>query len=184
MYAVNENDPGRVSSFTWNETKTKLIEVSKLSSGGVHPCFIALSTNNDLVAMANYSSGSIGVYSVENGIITGEPQIRTHSKNSIINPEQTSPHAHCSKFSKDGAFLYVADLGIDEIVGYPLDENNELKKSFTALKMDVGDGPRHFVFHPNKELVYIINELSSTVTVAEMNTITGCLLYTSDAADE
>ena len=30
--------------------------------------------------------------------------------------------------------------------------------------MKPGSGPRHFVFHPNGKLAFVINELASTVT--------------------
>jgi len=172
VFAVNENDHGEISSFKWNDDNTALISISKKTSLGIHPCFIELSKSNNMIAVANYSSGNFAVYQVENGELKSS-QIRKHEGSGVVKPNQNSPHAHCSKFSNDGKFLFVADLGIDKIVGYPLNEKNQLGEKFTALKMDAGDGPRHFVFHPKNNIVYIVSEFSNTVTVAEINSETG-----------
>ena len=173
VFAVNETDPGMVSSFSWNEEKTQLIQQSNISSEGMHPCFVELNQKEDLLAIANYSSGNIAVYNVEDAAKISGAQVRNHEGSSIVKPNQDVPHAHCSKFSKDGKFLYVADLGTDEIVGYGIDENNRLGEKFTAYKMDAGDGPRHFVYHPTENLAYIVSEFSNTVTAVSIDTETG-----------
>lgn len=174
VYAVGESEIGYVSVFKWNTDRTKLELVNNLPTEGIHPCFVEVSDDKNLIAVANYSSGNISVFQIDpEGKLLESPQIKNHKGNSIIKPNQDSPHAHCSKFSNDGKFIYVADLGIDEIVGYSVDENNKLSEKHTALKMDAGDGPRHFIYHPTKEIVYIISEFSNSVTVASINTETG-----------
>lgn len=173
LIAVNETDPGKVSSFKWNEQGTSLILQSNVSTEGMHPCHVSFNKEEDLVAVANYSSGNLAVYAFNEGILTDQPKIRTHEGSSIVKPNQDGPHAHCSKFGKDGKFLYVADLGIDKIVGYALDEQKNLGEGFTAFAMDAGDGPRHFVHHPTKDLIYIVSEFSNTVTSAQVNRTTG-----------
>ena len=171
VYAVNENMEGEISAFKWNDSRTKLLLQKKVSSGGKHPCYV--SVNDHLLSAANYSSGNFSVYDIENGSFTGEPVIKNHEGSSVIKPNQNEPHAHCSEASKDGKFLYVADLGIDKIVGYPFDKELKIGDKFTALQMDGGDGPRHFVFHPSKDIVYIISEYSNTVTTATIDTDSG-----------
>lgn len=175
VLVVNETDPGMISSFVWNEQKTQLMLQSNISSEGKHPCFVELNQEENLLAVANYSSGNIAVYNVGDDSKLAEAQVRNHEGSSVVKPNQDVPHAHCSKFSKNNKFLYVADLGIDEIVGYAIDEDNQLSKKFTAYKMDAGDGPRHFVYHPSKDIAYIVSEFSNTVTAVTMNTETGKL---------
>jgi 6-phosphogluconolactonase len=172
---VNENNPGSISIFKWNTDKTKLITTHKLPSQGIHPCYISLNKTETLLTVANYSSGNIFVHSIVDGVLNQQPQTRQHTGNSIVKPNQNTPHAHCSKFTKDGHFLYVSDLGIDKIVGYPVDKNNRLGKKFTGLKMDAGDGPRHFTYHPTKNIMYIVNEFSNSITVAKIDSNTGTL---------
>lgn len=173
VYAVNENSPGEVSSFKWNTDKTQLNLISKVSSEGKHPCFVGLNSNENLLAVANYSSGNVSVYHVENGKIVDSVQTRQHEGSSIVEPNQKSAHAHCSKFDNQNKYLYVADLGIDQIVAYPLAADGALGEKHTAIELDKGDGPRHFIFHPSKNLAFVINELSSTVTAVKVNHETG-----------
>jgi 6-phosphogluconolactonase len=50
-----------------------------------------------------------------------------------------------------------------------------LGKQQVALQLEPGDGPRHFVFHPTKDVVFLMNELSNTVISAKVNLETGFL---------
>jgi len=176
VFAVNENDPGTVSSFKWNDDRTQLNLINQQPSEGAHPCFIELNQDEIQLAVANYSSGNIAIYSVDdNGSIGESPEVRKHEGSGPVTPNQKSAHAHCSKFDANGKFLYVADLGIDEIISYPLDENGKPGEKQTALALDKGDGPRHFIFHPSKDLLFVINELSGSVVSAKVNHDTGLL---------
>src|SRR5690606_35750462 len=170
VYAANEDDPGTVSSFKWNDNRTQLNLIYQQPSEGAHPCFIELNKDENQLALANYSSGNIAIYSVAGDGSLGEsPEVRQHEGNGPVTPNQKSAHAHCSKFDTNGKFLYVADLGIDEIVSYPLDENGKPGEKQTALTLDKGDGPRHFIFHPNKNMAFIVNELSGSVVSVKID---------------
>ena len=81
---------------------------------------------------------------------------------------QEMSHPHCSCILKK--FTYVADLGSDTIYGVqtehlvmPKDESREV---FAALRLPGGSGPRHMAAHPSLGIIYILNELLSTVVVA------------------
>ncbi|UOB19332.1 lactonase family protein [Abyssalbus ytuae] len=174
VYAVNESNPGQVSSFKWNNDHTLLEPVSQQPADGAHPCFVELNKEENMLAVANYTSGNVVIYKIDqNGQILPSPQNKKHEGNGPVLPNQESAHAHCSKFSEDGKFIYIADLGIDKIISYPIDENGNPGGMQTALDLDKGDGPRHFVFHPSKEIVFIINELSGSVVSARVNNQTG-----------
>ena len=178
VYAVNENDPGTLSAFKWNGDKTKLELQSKISDEGKHPCFVEMNPSQNQVAIANYSSGDVSVYKVKEGVIQEPAQTKHHEGSSVVKPNQDAPHAHSSKFSKDEKFLFVADLGIDEIMGYKISEDGKISDQFTALEMDPGDGPRHFIFHPSKDIVYIISEFSNTITIANLDVNSGIMTKT------
>lgn len=174
IYTVNESKPGNVSSYKWNEERTQLTLVSTQSSEGDHPCYAELNGDENLLAVGNYSSGNLVVYKVdENGVISPDPQNKQHEGSGPVKPNQDSAHAHCSKFDANGKFVYVADLGIDEIVAYPVGENGVLGEKQTALAFDKGDGPRHLIFHPTKDIAFIINELSGSIVSAKVNHETG-----------
>jgi deoxyadenosine/deoxycytidine kinase len=140
VYAVNENIEGGISAYKWNDNCTKLLLQNKVSSGGKHPCYVTV--NDNLLAAANYSSGNFCVYELKNGTMDGEPVIINHEGSSVIKPNQDEPHAHCAEFSADEKFLYVADLGIDQIVGYPVDKEHGLgeKYNYIAIEGNIGSG--------------------------------------------
>jgi 6-phosphogluconolactonase len=174
VFAVNETDPGTVSSFQWNPDGTALIPIDKKLSAGVHPCFLELNPDGDLLAVANYSSGTVAVFRVgANGKLEAAPQVRQHQGSGPVLPNQESAHAHYALFGTGQKFLYAVDLGMDKVLSYPLTGNGEMGQQQTALALNPGDGPRHLVFHPTKELVFIITELSSTVVSAKVDPQTG-----------
>ena len=169
VYAAAENEIGKISSFKWNKDRTELKLINKLPTEGIHPCFVELNTTENLVAVANYSSGNMAVFRRNSdGSLQKSPQLRQHKGHGTLISRQEKPHAHCAKFYKD-KFVYVVDLGIDEVASYSVDSRGELGQKHIALKTDDGDGPRHLIFHPTKNISYIINELSSSIIISEVN---------------
>ena len=79
---------------------------------------------------------------------------------------QEGPHAHYIASSIDNRFVFVVDLGLDEVVIYHFDPT---KGSLTPnhppfVKLAPGAGPRHLAFHPNGKFAYVLSEVNSTVT--------------------
>ena len=74
-------------------------------------------------------------------------------------------------------FVFIADLGIDQLVRYKLDgTNGRLIPAFEGnVKMEAGSGPRHFVFHPSGKFVYILSELLATVTALSYDAASGMM---------
>jgi 6-phosphogluconolactonase len=79
---------------------------------------------------------------------------------------QEGPHAHYIAASDDNRFVFVVDLGLDEVVVYRFDPaNGSLTPNDPPfVKLAPGAGPRHLAFHPNGKFAYVLNEVNSTVT--------------------
>jgi 6-phosphogluconolactonase len=173
VYSSNGTKPGSISAFQWNKDKSSLNRLNNLSSIGDGACYIELSKDENLLAAANYSSGGIVMYPLDDeGAIVDDPQMIQHT-GSGPHPNQNTAHAHCVKFSDNGKFLYAVDLGIDQILTYPITAEKKLGKAEIGLQLDPGDGPRHLVFHPSQDIAFVINELSSTVVSATVDPETG-----------
>ncbi|MBC8767685.1 lactonase family protein [Arenibacter sp. BSSL-BM3] len=173
VYSSNGTKPGSVSAFKWNKNKTALARVANHPSKGDGACYVGVSPDENLLAAANYSSGGIVLYPLdEKGDMVDAPQEIQHL-GSGPHLNQNSAHAHCVQFSQNGKFLYAVDLGIDQILTYPINSERKLGKAEVGLHMDPGDGPRHLIFHPTENKVFIINELSSTVVSATVDEETG-----------
>ena len=77
---------------------------------------------------------------------------------------QEGPNAHWAQWDPDAKFRYAADLGTDQVMAYPFNPSSgHIGTGFTALRTEPGAGPRHMVFHPSREWVYLINELANQI---------------------
>ena len=182
LYAVNENGSanvmGSVSAFAIDHRNGKLSLLNWVSSKGGAPCHLALDRTEKWLAVANYASGSVAVMSVGSDGKLGEASAFVQQKGSSVNKQrQEGPHAHEVVFSPDNRFLLVPNLGADRIFVYRFDAAHGTivpndPPSATVLP---GSGPRHLVFHPNGRVVYVINELASSVTTFDYRPKDGAL---------
>ncbi len=172
LYAVNEIVPdGYISTFVQNSGNWE--ETSKLTSLGDAPCHIILNKDQSIIAVANYVTGNVTTYPLdEAGNFVDKASTGQHTGKGPNEARQEAPHAHFVQFSKNQKFLYAVDLGIDEIKTYSVSENG-ISEAKTAIKLNPGDGPRHFVFHPTLDIAYVINELSNTVSAVQVDPISG-----------
>jgi len=175
IYAVNEDNPGAVSAIAFKNGKLTMVNSQPIS--GVHPCYVSVTNDEQHVFLANYSSGSLMGFSMDgSGALLPAKQTITHEGFSINTARQEKPHVHATVLSKDNRFLYATDLGTDEVYIYSLNANTGLlspAKKQPVVKLTAGGGPRHIVFHPFKKTAYVIEELSGTVTVFDVNTGNG-----------
>jgi 6-phosphogluconolactonase len=173
LYAVNELDnfegkkSGAVRSFSVDHEKGFLTLLNSVSSLGELPAQITLSPDGKVVLVANYKTGSVVVYPVqENGSLGDASELVHHKGSSVDIERQQSAHAHLIIFSPDNRFVFVVDLGMDKIIGYRLETNNGIPKLTSqaiAFNSSPGTGPRQMCFHPNGKYAYLIHELKSVV---------------------
>jgi 6-phosphogluconolactonase len=169
LFAVNEENEGRVSAFARDAASGTLRPLNDQLSHGADPCYVSLDPSGGYVLVANYSGGTVAVLPVAPD---GQLQAATcviHHQGSSIRPEQEGPHPHMIRPSVDGSSVLVTDLGIDQVLVYQLDTSTGQlapnEQGTTLVSANPGAGPRHFAFAPSGRTVYVINELNSTVTV-------------------
>ena len=61
--------------------------------------------------------------------------------------------------------IYAVDLGMDQVIWYPQLQANQWGAGTVVLQTQPGDGPRHFAIHPTNGRVYLLNELSNSLSV-------------------
>ena len=91
---------------------------------GESPCHVTLDEDNGILHVANYKGGSYTAFSVDNttGEIMEEIFFEDYGKGSNVDPvRQADAHAHMVFFVNQ--FVYVVDLGSDEIHHYKVDIN-------------------------------------------------------------
>jgi 6-phosphogluconolactonase len=171
VYAVNEThgaDPGRVTAYSFDKSNGTLHFLNTTASGGDDPCYISTTSDNKWLAVANYSSGTATVFPInKDGTVKPYSQIIYDSI--YRNPGDSAiPHVHETIFSPGENFLLTPDLGLDKVMIYKFNPSKEqplILSSPSSVESEKGSGPRHIIFAQNKKLVYLIHELSGTVTV-------------------
>jgi 6-phosphogluconolactonase len=159
-------DRGSVTSFAINSKTGLLTEVNSTSSFGNSPCHINTSPDGNYLFASHYKDGSLTVLSVDKkGKITGLADSVIHRGSSVNKQRQESAHAHSTQFFPETNYIITADLGSDKLWVHKFDQGNLSKPAFMTLESVPGSGPRHFDFTKEKSLIYVAEELSSTVSV-------------------
>lgn len=173
LYAVGEiDDPekdhsGGVSSFRI-ENDGKLTLLNHVQTEGANPCHVSLSPDGRKLVASNYSGGNLTLFNVlPDGKLTALMQRIQHTGSGPFPGRQAEPHVHSARFDATGKTLFVADLGIDELKVYRVGSTDSPLKpdSQPFVKLPPGSGPRHFDFSSDGRYIYLINELSSTISV-------------------
>lgn len=171
VYAVGETGSDRkggVSAFELNHATGELTFLNYEAIGGNGPCYINTDDKGRHVLVGNYASGSLSVLPIAGDGKVGVPlQTIQHTGSSVDKSRQDKPHVHCTEFSPGNQYLYVPDLGIDQVKIYKYDVDaalplKEANPSHAALSP--GSGPRHITFHPSGKWAYLIHELDGKVT--------------------
>lgn len=166
LLAVNEEKEGGVESYVIEEDTLRL--VSRKSSGGAHPCFITINSRG-YVLTANYGDGTVGLLRLSAaGELSGPLDVQQHTGQGTTDRQQ-GPHAHSVWIGEDERDVLSVDLGTNELWFSRIDTaTNALEFSDPrTLNMSPDQGPRHMAFHASGKWAYVLNELSSTVTVLE-----------------
>jgi 6-phosphogluconolactonase len=171
VYAVNENSPGSVTSFSFDKMTGKLEKLNQQPSNGMHPCYITIDQSGKWVITGNYTSGTISVNSVrpDGSLVASNDSIK-HFGKGVNTARQEGPHVHSTILSKDNKYLYTPDLGIDKVMIYRFDNKSGklTEAEMPFVKTEPGAGPRHFEIHPNGKFAYLMKELTGSVSVYQV----------------
>jgi 6-phosphogluconolactonase len=184
LYAVDaenfgdkENDLTAAYAIEGNTGRLK--RLNQKTNRGTASCYLDVDPTGKTVVVANYSSGSVAALSINDDGSFGDANSFVQHTGSSLNPKrQQEPHAHSIEISPDGRFALAADLGVDRVFIYRLDATTAKLTSNDSqpfAKLPPGSGPRHLTFHPNGKRVYVINELTNTVTFFEYTADSGKL---------
>jgi 6-phosphogluconolactonase len=172
LYAANELDSyqgkptGAISAFAIDSGTAKLSLLNQVSSHDQGPAHIGLDQSGRFAFVSNYSLGSVAVFLVLKDGRLGELSWFVQHHGSSVNQQwQQGPHVHEVVLSPDNRFALVADPGIDQVLVYPFDAAaGKLGTEPFIAHAHPGSAPRHLVFDGGPKFVYVISELSSSVT--------------------
>ncbi len=165
----NNNSQGFIEIFNVDDSGN-LTSVNKVSSGGAHPCHVAVNEEGAVVA-SNYTEGNVTLMRIKpTGELSDVLSADLHTGKGPVEGRQDSPHVHSALFEPGGKRIFVADLGTDQVKVYTIDKATFTLKpnKYPEIKMAPGSGPRHMAIHPNGKLLFVANEIGSSVTVVQL----------------
>lgn len=142
--------------------------LNKQVSNGDDPCHVDISADGKYAAIATYGGGTVSLYPLESNGNVLPATATIVNEGSGPNPSrQKGPHAHAVKFHPDGKHLMSTDLGTDRLNIHQIDKKRLKPASQSFAALAPGAGPRHLSIHPRGNVIYVINELNSTITAFE-----------------
>ncbi len=163
-----EDENGSViRNYNIDASNGQITLISQAPIPGQGPCYVALDKTGKHVMVANYSSGEVCAYKLDDDKLSYLNSVK-HYGSGPNESRQSKPHAHSIDIDPKSDFIYSADLGTDKLMVYKMANNGLVTVDSVMCKP--GAGPRHFDFSPNGNLLAVINELDCTVTTFAKDT--------------
>ena len=153
VYAVSEMPDTTASVWAWRWVPAR----------GEDPCYV--STDGALLAVANYSGGTLATYRLRgDGSIAPLDSLLLSGIGGPDLSRQDRPHVHCAIFSPDGKHLFFSEFSADEIGRMDVYAGG-VRGYCRAAALHPDYGPRHLLFDAAGTHLYVIGELSGDITV-------------------
>jgi 6-phosphogluconolactonase (cycloisomerase 2 family) len=158
-----------VSAFRIDPTTGHLNLLDRQPSGGTNPVDAALDATNRFLVVPNYSSGNVAVLPLsEDGALQPVSQVFELPGQPGPDPvQQNASHPHAVIFDPTQRFVVVPDKGFDRTFIFRFSSGRLALNQ--AMPSRPGAAPRHCIFHPTLPVLYVNNELDSTVTAYRWN---------------
>jgi 6-phosphogluconolactonase len=184
LYAAGETSRmegkhvGAVSAFSLDAKTGGLTLLNRQSSGGEGPCHLAVDQSGKCLLVANYGNGAIAALAIKADGTLAEPGTVIQHRGASVDPaRQAGPHAHFITADPADRFALACDLGLDKVLVYRLDPAKAtlLANDPPFASVAPGSGPRHLAFHSSGRFVFVISEMSATLTVFAYDAKRGAL---------
>lgn len=191
LYTCSEDitKDNTIAAFAVSPVSGELTHMGSQSAQGKSTCYLTLDIPCQHMLFVNYWCSLIGTMPVaDNGMLSEVSQKLEPPKRVVarglqdhLHDRQSEPHAHAIVIEPyHGRVAFVPDLGEDDIKQLHYDEKTgELSRTCT-ISCGPSDmkphGPRYICFHPVLNTAYVVNELSSTVSVFEFNSTKASML--------
>ena len=136
------------------------------------PCYLATDRNGRFLLSAYYSAGKAAVHRIgEDGAVVAPP----------VESRDTATGAHSMQTDPANRFAFVPHIaggsGPNRIYQFRFDENTgRLTPNSTPMVIPADEaGPRHYCFHPSRDILYFSNEQDCSVTAYDFDSSAGTL---------
>ena len=184
LYAVNElseidgPNGGAINAYAIDRATGGLTFLNRQPTHGSLTCHLEVDHTGKYLLVANYGSGSVVMFPIlDDGRLAPASDFVQHVGSSVNPERQEGPHAHSINIDAGNRFALTPDLGMDKVVIYRIDlaAGKLVPNDPPFATVAPGSGPRHLAYHPNRRLVFVINEIGSTMTSFQWNESRGSL---------
>jgi len=144
------------------------LEALGIISLDADPCYMFVDRTGKFLLSSYYRAGKVTVHAIGEDGAAG----------ALVTEVPTAEHAHCIQTDRSNRFAFVPHTvppnSIFQFV-FNADNGSLTPNTPGKVKRPAGEGPRHFVFHPFKDVVYVSNENGSSVTAYRFDTGNGTL---------
>jgi len=170
MYSVH-GGRNLVSAFSIDPGNGRLTLLNQMDCQGNNPVDCALDPAERFLVVGNYGSGAVAVMPLEpDGRLSPVSQLVALTGTPGPDPvHQKSSHPHAVIFDPTGQYVIVPDKGFDKTFLFRFAGGRLEPTHQASIASKSGAAPRHTIFHPSLPILYVNNELDSTVTVFDWN---------------
>ncbi|HEY3635768.1 MAG TPA: lactonase family protein [Caldimonas sp.] len=166
LYASIRSDPYRVLSLGVDPASGRLAELGSAPLPA-SMCWISTDRRGRFLLSASYGSSLVAVSPIDgDGVAQAAQQV-----------VPTDANAHAIQVDPANRFAFATCLGGGVVRQMRFDAATGRLSDNTppAWHARPGAGPRHFVFHPRRPFVYLLNELDATVDTLAFDATAGTL---------
>jgi 6-phosphogluconolactonase len=166
LFAAQRVKPFQVQGFSIDPQNGHLQAISKAPLAD-SLAYLSVDRSGHFLLGASYGADLLSVQAIDGGTRPSE-QIHT---------VKTGPHAHSIRTDLSNRFVYAGNLGADHVLQYRLDaKTGSLTPIGTGfVSVPAKTGPRHLAFAPNGKYLYVVGEMSGTVTSFAIDPDSGAL---------
>ena len=178
LYSVH-GDEDYATAFALDPATGQAKLLNRAAAGGKNGVREAVDRSGKFLVMANYASGSVAVLAIApDGSLKDQHQfVQLPGDPGPHKVEQMSSHPHDVVFDPSGRFVLVPDKGLDRVFAFRFD-GTAGRLTLTeqgSVKSRPGAGSRHLAFHPRLPIVWVLNELDSTIATYRFDGERGAL---------
>lgn len=133
---------------------------------GMRGCHLSTDINDEYIMVSGYHDGKSTILRLKKDGSIGDIVDGVYHKGIGSVAERTfRPHVSCTRMTDDQKYIFVADLGIDQVRIYRFDKEDGKMRQVDAIRCELESAPRHFRFSPDRRFIYLMYECKNVIDV-------------------
>lgn len=165
------NKPARIVPLT-RDTTTGLVALLQPTPVPDFPTYLDIDATGKYAIAASYGPGTVRTFAINDDATIQEEPVQT---------TKTDRTAHASLIDPSNQFVYIPHTTPNAIYQFRFDQNTGKIAPLQPIVVKGGGkpnqpaGPRHYTYHPSLGIVYVVNELDSSVSAYQWDRLKGGL---------